>query len=243
MRFYGNRDKGLIIYMKKSKNMAHAIEKYNSMKAYLLEEAVALVQDMKYSKFDESVDLAIKLGVDPRHAEENIRVTTPLPHGTGKSVKVLVLTEGPKEKEAQEAGADFVGNKDFLTKIKNGWTDVDKIVATPDMMGELGKLGKILGPKGLMPNPKSGTVTMDVVRAVKDLKAGQVELRVESNGIVHVSCGKVSFQKEQLIENISKIHDTIMKARPSSVKGQYLEKVAISSTMGPSIIIDHLAIG
>ena len=229
--------------MKKSKNMAHAIEKYNSMKAYLLEEAVALVQDMKYSKFDESVDLAIKLGVDPRHAEENIRVTTPLPHGTGKSVKVLVLTEGPKEKEAQEAGADFVGNKDFLTKIKNGWTDVDKIVATPDMMGELGKLGKILGPKGLMPNPKSGTVTMDVVKAVKDLKAGQVELRVESNGIVHVSCGKVSFQKEQLIENISKIHDTIMKARPSSVKGQYLEKVAISSTMGPSIIIDHLAIG
>ena len=243
MRFYGNRDKGLIFFMKKSKNMAHAIEKYNSMKAYLLEEAVALVQDMKYSKFDESVDLAIKLGVDPRHAEENIRVTTPLPHGTGKSVKVLVLTEGPKEKEAQEAGADFVGNKDFLTKIKNGWTDVDKIVATPDMMGELGKLGKILGPKGLMPNPKSGTVTMDVVKAVKDLKAGQVELRVESNGIVHVSCGKVSFQKEQLIENISKIHDTIMKARPSSVKGQYLEKVAISSTMGPSIIIDHLAIG
>ena len=243
MRFYGNRDKGLIFFMKKSKNMAHAIDKYNSMKAYLLEEAVALVLDMKYSKFDESVDLAIKLGVDPRHAEENIRVTTPLPHGTGKSVKVLVLTEGAKEKEAQEAGADFVGNKDFLTKIKNGWTDVDKIVATPDMMGELGKLGKILGPKGLMPNPKSGTVTMDVVKAVKDLKAGQVELRVESNGIIHVSCGKVSFQKEQLVENVAKIHDTIMKVRPSSVKGQYLEKVVISSTMGPSIIIDHLAIG
>ena len=229
--------------MKKSKNMAHAIEKYNSMEAYLLEEAVALVKDMKYSKFDETVDLAIKLGVDPRHAEENIRVTTPLPHGTGKSVKVLVLTEGPKEKEAQEAGADFVGNKDFLTKIKNGWTDVDKIVATPDMMGELGKLGKILGPKGLMPNPKSGTVTMDVVKAVKDLKAGQVELRVESNGIVHVSCGKISFEKEQLVENISKIYDAIMKARPSSVKGQYLEKIFISSTMGPSVIIDHLAIG
>jgi len=154
-----------------------------------------------------------------------------------------VLTEGPKEKEAEEAGADFVGNKDFLTKIKNGWTDIDKIVATPDMMGELGKLGKILGPKGLMPNPKSGTVTMDVVKAVKDLKAGQVELRVESNGIVHVSCGKVSFEKEQLVENIVKIHDAIMKARPSSVKGQYLEKISISSTMGPSIIIDHIAIG
>ena len=229
--------------MKKSKNMLNATDKYDSMKAYLLEEAVSLVKDMKYSKFDESVDLAIKLGVDPRHAEENIRVTTPLPHGTGKSVKVLVLAEGPKEKEAEEAGADFVGNKDFLTKIKNGWTDVDKIVATPDMMGELGKLGKILGPKGLMPNPKSGTVTMDVGKAVKDLKAGQVELRVESNGIVHVSCGKVSFEKEKLVENIAKIHDTIMKARPSSVKGQYLEKIFISSTMGPSIIIDHLAIG
>ena len=229
--------------MKKTKNMLNASKKFDSMKAYLLEEAVSLVKDMKYSKFDESVDLAIKLGVDPRHAEENIRVTTPLPHGTGKSVKVLVLTEGQKEKEAEEAGADFVGNKDFLTKIKNGWTDVDKIVATPDMMGELGKLGKILGPKGLMPNPKSGTVTMDVVKAVKDLKAGQVELRVESNGIVHVSCGKVSFEKEQLVENIAKIHDTIMKARPSSVKGQYLEKIFISSTMGPSVIIDHLAIG
>ena len=229
--------------MKKSKNMLNATDKFDSMKAYLLEEAVSLVKDMKYSKFDESVDLAIKLGVDPRHAEENIRVTTPLPHGTGKSVKVLVLAEGPKEKEAEEAGADFVGGKDFLTKIKNGWTDVDKIVATPDMMGELGKLGKILGPKGLMPNPKSGTVTMDVAKAVKDLKAGQVELRVESNGIVHVSCGKISFKKEQLVENIAKIHDTIMKVRPSSVKGQYLEKIFISSTMGPSVIIDHLAIG
>ena len=229
--------------MKKSKNMLNASDKFDNMKAYLLEEAVSLVKDMKYSKFDESVDLAIKLGVDPRHAEENIRVTTPLPHGTGKTVKVLVLTEGSKEKEAEEAGADFVGGKDFLTKIKNGWTDVDKIVATPDMMGELGKLGKILGPKGLMPNPKSGTVTIDVAKAVKDLKAGQVELRVESNGIVHVSCGKISFKKEQLVENIAKIYDTIMKARPSTVKGQYLEKIFISSTMGPSVIIDHLAIG
>ena len=229
--------------MKKSKNMLNANDKFDSMKAYVLEEAVSLVKDMKYSKFDESVDLAIKLGVDPRHAEENIRVTTPLPHGTGKTVKVLVITEGSKEKEAEEAGADFVGGKDFLTKIKNGWTDVDRIVATPDMMGELGKLGKILGPKGLMPNPKSGTVTMDVAKAVKDLKAGQVELRVESNGIVHVSCGKISFKKEQLVENIARIHDTIMKVRPSSVKGQYLEKIFISSTMGPSVIIDHLAMG
>ena len=228
--------------MKKSKNMLNATKKFDGMKAYLLEEAVVLVKDMKYSKFDESVDLAIKLGVDPRHAEENIRVTTSLPHGTGKSVKVLVLTEGPKEKEAEEAGADFVGNKDFLTKIKNGWTDVDKIIATPDMMGELGKLGKILGPKGLMPNPKSGTVTMDVAKAVKDLKAGQVELRVEKTGIIHVACGKISFDKEKLVENIEKVYDTVIKARPASVKGQYLEKMSVSSTMGPGIQIDHTSI-
>ena len=229
--------------MKKSKNMTSAIEKYDSMDQFSVEEAVALVQDMKYSKFDESVDMSINLGVDPRHAEENIRITTPLPHGTGKEVTVLVLAEGPQEKEALEAGADYVGNKEYLTKIKNGWTDIDKIIATPNMMGELGKLGKILGPKGLMPNPKSGTVTMNVGQAVKDIKAGQVELRVESNGIVHVSCGKVSFAKEQLVENIMKIYQTIMKARPASVKGQFLEKMTISSTMGPSIIIDHSAIG
>lgn len=229
--------------MKKSKNMSSAIEKYDSMGQFSVEEAVGLVQGMKYSKFDESVDMSINLGVDPRHAEENIRITTPLPHGTGKEVVVLVLAEGPQEKEALEAGADYVGNKEYLTKIKNGWTDIDKIIATPNMMGELGKLGKILGPKGLMPNPKSGTVTMNVSEAVKDIKAGQVELRVESNGIVHVSCGKVSFAKEQLVENIMKIYQAIMKARPASVKGQFLEKMTISSTMGPSVVINHLAIG
>ena len=228
--------------MKKSKNMANAIEKYDGMKSYSVGEAVALVLDLKYSNFDESIDLAINLDVDPRHAEENIRITTPLPHGTGRAVSVLVLASGPKEKEAEDAGADFVGNKDYLTKIKNGWTDVDKIVATPDMMGELGKLGKILGPKGLMPNPKSGTVTMDVGKAVNDLKAGQVELRVESNGIIHVSCGKSSFTKDQLVENITKIYDALMKARPASVKGQYFEKMSVSSTMGPSVLIDHLGI-
>ena len=167
-----------------------------------MEDAIDLVKKYKFVRFDESVDLAINLDVDPRHAEQNIRVTTPLPHGTGNKVTILVLASGPKEKEAHDAGADFVGNKDYLAKIKNGWTDVDKIVATPDMMGELGKLGKILGPKGLMPNPKSGTVTMDVVKAVKELKAGKVELRVESNGIIHVACGKTSFKSEHLVENI-----------------------------------------
>jgi len=228
--------------MKLSKNMSTALNKFDNSVSYILEDAVALVQELKYSNFDETVDLAINLDVDPRHAEENIRVTTPLPHGTGKSVTVLVLASGPKEKEAEEAGADYVGNKDYLSKIKNGWTDVDKIVATPDMMGELGKLGKILGPKGLMPNPKSGTVTMDVGKAVKELKAGQVELRVESNGIIHVACGKTSFDKKHLVENIKKIYDTIIKARPASVKGEYFTKMTVSSSMGPGIIIDHLAL-
>ena len=225
-----------------SKNMKSATEGYDKLKAYPLAEAVDMIQEFKYTQFDESVDLAINLDVDPRHAEQNIRVTTPLPHGTGKTVTVLVLAQGPKEKEAQEAGADFVGNKDYFTKIKNGWTDVDKIVATPDMMGELGKLGRILGPKGLMPNPKSGTVTMDVAKAVKDLKAGQVELRVEKTGIIHVTCGKVSFGTEKLVENIQTGYETVMKARPASVKGQYLEKMSVSSSMGPGIQIDYTSI-
>ena len=228
--------------MKQSKNIRANEGKYDKLALFGIDEAIGLVQDLKYSSFDESVDLVVNLDVDPRHAEENIRVTTPLPHGTGKLVTVLVLASGPKEKEAVDAGADYVGNKEYLTKIKNGWTEVDKIVATPDMMAELGKLGKILGPKGLMPNPKSGTVTVDVGRAVKDLKAGQVELRVESNGIIHVSCGKISFKKEHLVENILTIYNTIIKSRPASVKGEYLKKIAVSSTMGPSVLIDHLAI-
>ena len=225
-----------------SKNLAKISDKHDKTVPYSLEDAVDLVQKFKFVKFDESVDLAINLDVDPRHAEENIRVTTPLPHGTGNDVSILVLASGLKEKEAVEAGADYVGNKDYLTKIKNGWTDVDKIVATPDMMGELGKLGKILGPKGLMPNPKSGTVTMDVATAVKELKAGKVELRVESNGIVHVSCGNASFKKEFLVENIKTVYEAVLKARPASVKGQYLKKITVSSTMGPSILIDHLTL-
>ena len=228
--------------MKMTKNYKTTREKFDRMKLYPINEAVALVQEMKFTKFDESIDLAINLDVDPRHAEENIRVTTALPHGTGKEVSVLVLASGPKEKEALEAGADYVGNKEYLDKIKGGWADVDKIIATPDMMGGLGKLGRILGPKGLMPNPKSGTVTMDVAKAVKDLKAGQVELRVEKTGIVHVPCGKSSFEKDAIVENIRTIYDTLIKNRPASVKGQYLEKMSVSSTMGPGIKIDHASI-
>jgi len=197
-----------------------------------------MVKDLKFVKFDESIDLAINLGVDPRHADQNIRLTTSLPHGTGKDIKVLVVTQGPKEKEAKEAGADYVG-QEFLEKLKNGWDDVDKIVATPDMMPELGKLGKVLGPKGLMPNPKSGTVTMDVASAVKELKAGKVEIRVEKTGIVHIQCGKSSFEEIALVENIRTIYETIMKAKPSSLKGTYLNKISISSTMGPGIKVDQ----
>ena len=228
--------------MKLTKNSKSITGKFDNMKFYSIDLAVELVKEMKFAKFDETIDLAINLDVDPRHAEENIRVTTSLPHGTGRDVSVLVLASGPKEKEALDAGADYVGNKEYLDKIKGGWSDVDKIIATPDMMGELGKLGRILGPKGLMPNPKSGTVTMDVAKAVKNLKAGQVELRVEKTGIVHVPCGKASFEKKAIIENIKTIYDTLIKNRPASVKGHYLEKMSISSTMGPGIKIDHSSI-
>ena len=228
--------------MRQTKNIRSIEGKYDRLLEYSLSDAINLVKELKYSKFDESVDLAINLNVDPRQAEQNIRLTTTLPHGTGNDVTVLVLASGPKEKEAQDAGAEYVGNKEFLTKIKNGWAEVDKIVATPDLMPELGKLGKILGPKGLMPNPKSGTVTNDVGQAVQNLKAGQVELRVESAGIVHVSCGKTSFENQQINENILAIYNAIQKVRPSSVKGEYLLKISMSSTMGPAIIIDRQTI-
>ena len=216
---------------------------YDKDSLYDLDEAVEIVKKVSSAKFDESIDLAIKLNVDPRHAEENIRISTSLPNGTGKKVVLLVLAQGDKVKEALDAGADYCGNKDYLDKIKAGWVDIDKIIATPDMMAELGKLGKILGPKGLMPNPKSGTVTMDVAKAVSDQKAGMVELRVEKTGIVHTVCGKVSFDSSDLIENISKIYNSLLKSRPPSVKGQFLEKVSISSTMGPGIKINFNSIG
>lgn len=228
--------------MRTTKNQKIMNDKFDRLKEYSLEDAVKLLKETKFSKFDESVDISINLGVDPRHADQNIRVTTVLPHGTGKVVKVLVLTAGPKEKEAEEAGADFVGNKDYLEKIKGGWAEVDKIIATPDMMPELGKLGKILGPKGLMPNPKSGTVTMDVGKAVKEIKAGKIELRVEKNGIVHAVCGKVSFENQALVENIQTVYRTLLKVKPASVKGQYLKKITLSSTMGPGIKVDQATI-
>ncbi len=221
-----------------TKNNKAIAEKIDRTRLYPADEAIALLKDVSYSKFDETVEIHMNLGVEPRHADQNIRVTTSLPNGTGKEVKVLVVTTGPKEKEAEEAGADYVG-KEYLEKIKSGWSDVDKIIATPDMMPELGRLGKILGPKGLMPNPKSGTVTMDIASAVKELKAGKIELRVDKAGIIHAPCGKVSFEKEALLANVREIYNTIIKAKPASVKGTYLKKLTLSATMGPGLKIDH----
>jgi large subunit ribosomal protein L1 len=224
--------------MKITKNRKKINSELDQTKNYSVIDAIKLLKSLKFTKFDESIDLAINLGVDPRHADQNIRLTTSLPHGTGKEVKVLVVTQGPKEQEAKDAGADYVG-KEFLEKLKSGWDDVDKIVATPDMMPELGKLGKVLGPKGLMPNPKSGTVTTDISSSVKEIKAGKIELRVEKNGIVHTQCGKSSFEESALEQNVKTIYETIMKAKPASVKGTYLKKMTISSSMGPGIKIDH----
>ena len=224
--------------MSLSKNRKLVLEKYDRDKDYSLDDAIGLIKDMKFSKFDESVDIALNMGVDPRHADQNIRITTSLPSGTGSEVIILVLARGPKEKEAKEAGADFVGNDDFIEKLKNGWSDIDKILATPDMMPVLGKLGKVLGPKGLMPNPKSGTVTMDVAKAISELKAGRVELRVEKNGIIHSSFGKISFEKKDLVENVKMIYGSLMKARPASAKGQFIKKVTLSSSMGPGVKVD-----
>jgi large subunit ribosomal protein L1 len=218
-------------------------EFYDKEVTYDLSDAVEIVKKISTVKFDETVDLAINLNVDPRHAEENIRISTSLPNGTGKKVVLLVLAQGTKVQEALDAGADYCGNKDYLDKIKAGWVDVDKIIATPDMMAELGKLGKILGPKGLMPNPKSGTVTMDVAKAVADQKAGMVELRVEKTGIVHTVCGKVSFDSSALIENIAVIYNSLLKSRPPSVKGQYFVKMSMSSSMGPGVKININSIG
>jgi large subunit ribosomal protein L1 len=193
--------------------------------------------ELKRSSFAESVDVAFNLGVDPRHAEENIRLSLILPHGIGRSVSVLAIVNPEKEAEAKEAGADFVGSEEYLEKIKSGWTDVDKIVVTPDLMGQLGKLGKVLGPKGLMPNPKSGTVTNDISKAIKELKAGKLDARVEKNGILQSSIGKTSFSEQELKENFETLRSALMSAKPNSFKGKYLNSISLSSTLGPGIKI------
>jgi large subunit ribosomal protein L1 len=225
--------------MKKGKRYLAAMEKADRTKVYPIEEAVGLVKESASAKFDESVDIAANLNVDPKKADQQVRGTVVLPHGTGKSVRILVLTRGEKEKEAGEAGADYVGSNDYIEKIKEGWTDFDVAIATPDIMGEVGKLGKILGPRGLMPNPKAGTVTFDVAKAVKDAKAGKVEFRVDKAGNVHVSIGKVSFTKENLVDNARALLGELLRLKPPAAKGQYIKSLTLSSTMGPGVRVDH----
>jgi len=225
--------------MKRGKRYNSAAEKVDRDKLYSLADAIGLVKEAANAKFDESVEVAANLNVDPKKADQQVRGTVVLPHGTGKSVRILVLTRGEKEKEAQEAGADFVGSNEFLDKIKEGWTDFDVAIATPDMMGDVGKLGKILGPRGLMPNPKSGTVTFDVGKAVQEAKAGKVEYRVDKAGNIHVAVGKVSFGPEQLRENARVLLTELIRAKPSAAKGQYIKSLTLSSTMGPGVRVDH----
>ena len=206
---------------------------------YPIDEAVELLKKISYAKFDASVEVCFRLNVDPRHADQQIRGAMVLPNGTGKSQRVLVITQGAKEQEAKEAKADFVGGKEILDQIKGGWFDFDVIVATPDMMGELGKLGKLLGPKGLMPNPKTGTVTMEIKKAVDEIKKGKVTYRTDKEGNINCAIGKVSFTNEQLIENYKALYDVILKARPAAVKGTYMKNVALTASMAPSIKVDH----
>lgn len=201
-------------------------------------EAIGTVKKIASAKFDETVEVAVKLGVDPRHADQQVRGAVVLPHGTGKTAKVLVFAKGDKAKEAEAAGADFVGAEDMISKIEGGWVGFDVAVATPDMMGTVGKLGRMLGPKGLMPNPKTGTVTFDVDRAVKEIKAGKIEYRTDKSGIIHAPIGKVSFDEEKLIENYYTLLDTLMKAKPSAAKGQYIRSVTLASTMGPGVKVN-----
>jgi large subunit ribosomal protein L1 len=222
----------------RGKKYIEARKKFQTEKKPNFLEAVQLSIESSFAKFDETIDVAVRLGVDPRHADQMVRGSVVLPNGIGKKVKVLVFAKGEKEKEAQDAGADFVGNDDMIEKIKEGWIGFDKAVATPDMMGAVGKIGKILGPRGLMPNAKTGTVTFEVDKAVRELKAGKIDFRVEKAGIVHAPMGKVSFGAEKIVQNIAAFLETIMRLKPASSKGTYLKGVAISTTMGPGIKVD-----
>ncbi len=224
--------------MKHGKRYRKTSESLDRIKDYSIEDAMYLIKNSDNTKFDETIEVALNLGVDPRHADQNIRVTTSLPHGSGKKVSVLALGSGSELKDAEEAGADYYGGDELLSKLESGWDGIDVIVAVPEMMPKLGKLGKILGPKGLMPNPKSGTVTKNLSEAIKEIKAGRVELRVDKNGIVHVPIGKKSFDAGDLVANFKSVLSTIIRAKPPSVKGAYLKKITVSSTMGPGIKID-----
>ena len=222
----------------KGKSLRSAIEKVDRNQRYQLEDRLKLVKETARAKFDETVDLAIRLGVDPRQADQNIRGTVALPHGMGKTVRVLAFAKGEKEREAQEAGADFIGSDELIKKISEGWLDFDKAVATPDMMAAVGRIGKILGPRGLMPNPKTGTVSLDIGKAVREIKAGKLEFRVDKAGIVHVPVGRASFSADQLIDNARMVLQTVIRAKPASAKGNYIKGVTVATTMGPGIKID-----
>ncbi|CAM3840339.1 50S ribosomal protein L1 [Aeromicrobium ponti] len=223
---------------KKGKKYVEAAKLIDSSKAYPIEEAIDLAKKTNFAKFDATVEVAFRLGVDPKKADQQIRGAVVLPNGTGKTQRVLVFAKGEKAKEAEAAGADFVGDSEYINKINQGWFDFDVIVATPDMMGEVGKLGRVLGPKGLMPNPKTGTVTFDVEKAVNEIKAGKVEYRVDKAGNIHVPIGKVSFENEKLVENFNTIFDTMMKVKPAAAKGTYMKNVSVTSTMGPGVKVD-----
>jgi large subunit ribosomal protein L1 len=224
--------------MKHGKKYAASASNVDREKSYSVEDAVRMVKEMAKAKFDETVDLVVRLGVDPRHADQQVRGAVVLPHGTGKTVRVLVFAKGEKEKEALAAGADHAGSDDYVTKVQEGWTDIDVIIATPDMMGTVGKLGRVLGPRGLMPNPKLGTVTLDVSRAVREAKAGKIEYRVDKAGNVHVPVGKASFSADALAGNVSSLLNELMRAKPAAAKGRYMISAFVSSTMSPSVKLD-----
>ena len=228
--------------MKRSKRYREIAKKVDRMKAYELEEGLALAKETATARFDEAIEMSVRLGVDPRKADQMVRGTVALPHGTGKTVRVLVLTKGPKAKEAEDAGADYVGFEEYIEKLKSGWTDIDVVIATPDVMGQVGKLGRILGPRGLMPNPKSGTVTMEVGSAVKAVKAGRIEFRVDKYGILHVPIGKASFESEKLLETAKAFLEVVLRLRPASAKGQYVRSVFVAPTMGVGIRLDRNAV-
>jgi large subunit ribosomal protein L1 len=224
--------------MKHSRRYSDLVTDREPLRRYSVPEAVGIVKKNATAKFDETVEVAANLGVDPRHADQQVRGTVVLPHGTGRTVRVLVLAQGDKEKEAKEAGADYAGSDEFLEKIQGGWTDVDVIITTPDMMGKVGRLGRILGPRGLMPNPKAGTVTMDVAKAVNEVKAGKIEYRVDKTGNVHVPVGKASFSEEALADNVRTLIQELNRAKPAAAKGTYFKNVSIASTMGPGVKLD-----